>query len=81
MSGLGPRRLIFTWGEALGERVSRRFVSNKNVILVELLIATEYWLSLFRRVSSFDSGGGGGGGSPAQPYSVLSTADVVLFML
>eukprot|EP00930_Biecheleria_cincta_P041813 TRINITY_DN28720_c0_g2_i1.p1 TRINITY_DN28720_c0_g2~~TRINITY_DN28720_c0_g2_i1.p1 ORF type:complete len:1469 (+),score=255.16 TRINITY_DN28720_c0_g2_i1:52-4407(+) len=38
-------KVVFTWGEALKSHVARRWA--KHVHLVELLISTEYWLSLY----------------------------------
>ena len=42
-------RLVFTWGEALPPKVAHTWSSR--VTLIDLLIATEYWLSLYANIS------------------------------
>ncbi|CAJ1435364.1 unnamed protein product, partial [Effrenium voratum] len=40
-------RVVFTWGEALDTKVAVHWASAPELQLVDLLIATEYWLSLY----------------------------------
>eukprot|EP00928_Gymnodinium_smaydae_P015765 TRINITY_DN15841_c0_g1_i2.p1 TRINITY_DN15841_c0_g1~~TRINITY_DN15841_c0_g1_i2.p1 ORF type:complete len:1655 (+),score=203.56 TRINITY_DN15841_c0_g1_i2:23-4987(+) len=39
--------VVFTWGERLPQRVFDRWRANPRAKLIELLIATEYWLALW----------------------------------
>ncbi|CAD7962572.1 unnamed protein product, partial [Amoebophrya sp. A120] len=54
---------IFTWGEALSPAVSNGYVK-RNIQIFELLIATEYWLCLYRRL--------GGNGSSTRNYTTTT---------
>ena len=48
LSGPCPAlRTIFTWGEKLPENLAKKWIKSKTTQVIELLVSTEYWLSLF----------------------------------
>lgn len=49
LSEVASLRLVFTWGEALPPKIAHTWSSR--VTLIDLLTATEYWLSLYARIS------------------------------
>ncbi|CAK9068430.1 unnamed protein product [Durusdinium trenchii] len=54
-SALQGVRWVFTWGEAMAPTVAQRWRSERRRV-VELLISTEYWLSLYSEGRSARSG-------------------------
>ena len=49
---VGSLRTVFTWGESLPKQLACEWCSStKDVVLVDLLIATEYWLSFYAVVT------------------------------
>jgi len=76
-------RLVFTWGEALRPRVAREWA--QQVHLIDLLISTECWLSLYADWSQACSAPGKGAKNPPcharpqrPPFRVLPNVGVRL---
>eukprot|EP00929_Paragymnodinium_shiwhaense_P096393 TRINITY_DN57970_c0_g1_i1.p1 TRINITY_DN57970_c0_g1~~TRINITY_DN57970_c0_g1_i1.p1 ORF type:complete len:1517 (+),score=342.69 TRINITY_DN57970_c0_g1_i1:172-4722(+) len=69
LSGLEPAtvpslKLIFTWGEKLNDKTAKVW-TNKERRILDLLISTECWLSLYADWGEWVQSGCGGNGRPA----------------
>jgi len=68
-------RWIFTWGEGMPAALAQRWRSGDGVRLVELLISTEYWLSLYSEGRHPRSGRSVYKAVPGAEVAVLTTLD------